>query len=349
MGKSIKMMNNEIFVRVVTNELSEGEKTQFEEWLKESPENEKEFEVFLSLWEKTGKEGIPAPPESENQWKNIKEKMKKETPRYTPKTRSSLSHRRGNHVVTWFSRIAAVLVLGISFYVLHQNEPINIQQDNVIVKEETQVYERVVRKGERAEVRLADGSMVYLNSYSKLKYPKYFDGESREVELEGEGYFVIAHNADKPFRVRTGKTVTEVVGTEFNIKYRSESEMELVVFKGAVKAYEEAKSEKTSLVEKGERVIFFDNIGFSRPQKVDVYQYNAWRENKLAFTNASLEQVMNEIGLYYNINTKFEFDSLKQKRLTGIFANSSLEDIVTAVSISLNVNIENKGNTLIIN
>ena len=102
----------------------------------------------------------------------------------------------------------------------------------------------IVPAGQRAELLLADGTKVWLNSRSKLKFPDRFQKDARKVELDGEGYFEVTHQEEAPFTVHTSKYDVKVLGTEFNVKaYKDKEQFETSLLKGSVEVSNANKSQ----------------------------------------------------------------------------------------------------------
>ncbi len=137
-------------------------------------------------------------------------------------------------VATWLTRVAAILLLPIIaflFYTLSEKNIASINYANMAVDS----IEIIAPIGSRAVVQLSDGSEVHLNFGSKLKYPQFFAGETREVILEGEGFFNVAHNPEKPFIVKTKQINIKALGTAFNVMaYRNDDEIETTLVNGKV-------------------------------------------------------------------------------------------------------------------
>lgn len=367
-----KTIDSQFLVRIIKNEVSTEEKEFFESWLHESEKNKEEFGNFILLWEKIGSAKTPPAHDAALQFKKIKERIalqeaesavafsseeiRKSAPASVKKVNvtrfSGLIHTSLSNRYAEFFKWGAGIAAGIAVVVLAIN--IFFSGNETMLPEITDLngisprnYEMYTAKGERNTVTLSDGSIVYLNSNSKLVYPKTFSGKDRQIELRGEAYFAVAHDPSKPFRVKTGSSTTEVVGTEFNLRYRS-NKMELVVAKGAVKAYRN-NSDKFVSVTKGNMVIYNPEKGFTIPQKVNVHRYTAWRENKLSFVQAQLFDVMNEIEMYYNVQVIYKNRHVKNKTLTGIFDADSLDHVLAMIALTMNMDIHREGKKIIVN
>ncbi|MDP4192913.1 MAG: FecR domain-containing protein [Bacteroidota bacterium] len=365
-----KTVDSQFLVRVINNEVSPEEKEFFESWLLESDANKEEFGNFVLLWDKAGNARIPDPPDAKQQFDSIKNKLKNKTDQkyfnspalYKPESESSpivqlpaenlkVQYRKEFFlsILSWTGKAAAaVVVLFLTWYLIaHSNDQILVSPSSVASESRVTKVEKVTLRGEKSTVTLSDGTIVYLNSNSRLTYPTAFGGRTREVELIGEAYFSVAHDKTKPFLVHTGTTITEVVGTEFNLKFRS-NKLNLVVAQGKVKAYRESSDNYVSLT-KGMMTSFVADKGFSKPEKVNTKQYTAWRENKLSFVHAPLHEVMNEIEMYYNVQIIYANKAIKNKTLTGIFDADSLDHVLSMISLTMEMNICREGKKVIVN
>ena len=204
----------------------------------------------------------------------------------------------------------------------------------------------MAHKGERITFPLSDGSTVYLNSDSKLIYPKYFSDDSRELELIGEAYFSVQPDKQRPFKVKSGKITTVVTGTEFNIVNRN-NEVKVVVANGTVNVLSDISGNPVEIT-KGEEVLADGNGKIGKPVIANMKYELAWRENKLAFINTPLNEIMDEIERCYNVNVLFKDDSVKTRRLTGIFETESLEQMLSLIKLALDINISRQGLTVVV-
>src|SRR5690606_39189801 len=139
----------------------------------------------------------------------------------------------------------------------------------------------------KGELTLADGSIVWLNSNSKLYYPDEF-GSERKVYLEGEAYFEIKPDPNKPFRIITGKGVTEVLGTAFNLNSTGDK-VTITVMEGMVAMYPEKQSEKKIILEKGESGFFHQAENELSKILMDDPNFLAWKTGIVRFEDSSLK------------------------------------------------------------
>ena len=184
---------------------------------------------------------------------------------------------------------------------------------------------------QKKEITLADGSRVWLNAESELKYPKTFDGKTREVYLSGEAYFDIRHNAAKAFIIHTGKVLTTVLGTAFNIKEdKSKHTVEVTVTRGKVSV---ANGNKLLGVLTPNQQISFNILKAQASQIViDANEVIAWQQSDLQFDDVSFADAVMQLQQHFNIKISFSNDKLKNCRFTGTSLNGeSLDKILNVI------------------
>ncbi|WP_408030357.1 FecR family protein [Tenacibaculum xiamenense] len=218
----------------------------------------------------------------------------------------------------------AILFSLASLYFLnntHNEQQIEIAQNDV---KETQY-------GQKFTLTLSDGTIVKLNSDSRIIYPKKFSGSTREIELEGEAFFDVAHNPDKPFIIKTGDLSTKVLGTSFNIQaYKESKNIEVTLATGKVALYN--KNKLTSNLTPSEQASFSKTSGELNIKKVDISKYIEWKEGVLRFENTSLAEASIKLEKWFGVQFKFENDQIKNCHFTGVFKNESLQNILDNIS-----------------
>lgn len=164
-------------------------------------------------------------------------------------------------------------------------------------------------RGGQFQVVLPDGTHVWLNSASSLRYPVYFDGKERRVELTGEGYFEVAKNKKMPFKVSTGNQVVTVLGTRFNINsYKEGASIKTTLLEGSVKI--------NTTAENNTQAVFLSpgqQAQVNKDNDVQVVQVNpanatAWKNGLFQFEDTNIRDVMQEFSRWYDVDFEFEGD-----------------------------------------
>jgi ferric-dicitrate binding protein FerR (iron transport regulator) len=156
------------------------------------------------------------------------------------------------------------------------------------------------------DMQLSDGSHVWLNAGSSVKYPVAFVGNERKVEITGEAYFEIAHNASKPFIVSKGETSVTVLGTHFNVNaYDDEDALRVTLLEGSVKV---SAANKVVTIKPGEQaqVNGGNAIGLVVNRGVDVDQVMAWKNGKFSFNKDDIRTVMRQLARWYDLEVVYE-------------------------------------------
>lgn len=161
-----------------------------------------------------------------------------------------------------------------------------------------------------AEVTLEDGSVVTLNAGSRLVYPQKFQGSRREVELQGEAYFKVKHDASHPFVVRANGISTKVLGTEFNVRSFSKQDTHVTLLQGSVLVSYASASKK--LIPGEDATI---QGGKMTVHSVDTEVYTAWKNGEFYFDNETLLDIAKEIGKWYNVSVIFQSPEKMHARL----------------------------------
>lgn len=192
-------------------------------------------------------------------------------------------------------------------------------------------------RGGEYNVTLSDGTKVFLNAASRLKYPVLFEKESRTVYLSGEAFFEVTRDDYRPFYVVTDALKIEVYGTSFNVNTRYESGVQAVLISGEI-GVQGRDSERVYRVAPSELIEFTGDGKFVKQEKVSVLPYVAWRDGKFIFENESLEHIMSTLSLWYDVDVFYANDSLKGHRFTGHMKKyEQIDTILDAISRILGV------------
>jgi ferric-dicitrate binding protein FerR (iron transport regulator) len=190
--------------------------------------------------------------------------------------------------------------------------------------------------GGEYKVTLADGSKVWLNAGSSLRYPAVFTGNDRPVTITGEGYFEVAENKAKPFRVFANGTELKVLGTKFNVKaYEQDKQVTATLVTGAV-AIQHGNTLK-NIKPNQQAIVLGDNINIKTNSKEEMEQVLAWKNGLINLEGESVASILQQIQRWYNVKTKIE-PGTPETTLTGTIEKSTplpkvLELLNTNVSV----------------
>ncbi len=185
------------------------------------------------------------------------------------------------------------------------------QEDKIVYNE------LVVPRGGEYDITLADGTHVWLNAESRLKYPAVFTGKERRVYLEGEGYFDVARDTAKPFFVETREQSVQVLGTAFNVyAYAGERVNYATLVRGQV-LVEDKQTGANRVLRPGEQVCLDVTDGKAVVREVDVRKEIAWKDGLFVFNGQTLEQIMSKLARWYNITVFYQNAEAKDMLFKG--------------------------------
>lgn len=199
--------------------------------------------------------------------------------------------------------------------------------------------------GGQYNIVLADGTKVYLNAVSSIKYPTQFNGDQRIVELDGEAYFEVAKNKNKPFIVKSGDQDIEVLGTHFNVHaYDNESVVKTTLLEGSVAV--NYKNQK-AILKPGQQSNVSDKFNKITIKQVDTEAAIAWKNGRFKFDNADLKTVMRQLERWYGINVEYRGDVPDVRFNGGTFMNKNLSEVLKVLELS-NIKFKVEGKTIIV-
>ncbi|MBO0340222.1 FecR family protein [Flagellimonas profundi] len=234
-------------------------------------------------------------------------------------------------------------------------------KEGVLTQEDAQAEKGKVRRntisvpfGKTLSVTLQDGSVVMLNSGSSMTYPSSFAFmDTREVVLNGEAFFEITKNPEKPFIVKTQAMYTQVFGTVFNVSaYEEDGPGQVVLVEGSVgvgESNDALNSKDLQMLKPYQKATHVqgDDVNFI-VEDVDVSSYISWTKGILAFENESMGQIIKRLQRQYDIAIVNQFEELEQRRFTGMFDEESIDNVLRTIQAHTNFSYEIEGNTITI-
>ncbi len=186
-------------------------------------------------------------------------------------------------------------------------------------------------RGGQFQIMLPDGTKVWLNAASSLKFPFRFTADERKVELSGEAYFEVAKNRDLPFRVQSARQTVEVLGTHFNIKaYPDEPAIKTTLLEGSVKVIQE-NSRNSVMLSPGQQSNVNEEMSVS---KVDTEFAIAWKNGLTSFKNADIKSILKQVERWYDVKAVYEGE-ISQRTFSGdIPRSSNLSELLQVLETS---------------
>ncbi|MEZ5145739.1 MAG: FecR domain-containing protein [Bacteroidales bacterium] len=194
---------------------------------------------------------------------------------------------------------------------------------------------------------LADGSKITLNQNSTLVYPKKFDDDQRKVKLNGDAFFEVAKNPEKPFIIEAGETQIKVLGTSFYVDARpGQNQVEVTVKSGRVALI--APDQSQVILTAGQKGIFIKNEKDLYKEENPDENYLAWKTGLIRFENTELGKVAKVLNRTYGVHITLQNRALENCRITANFENQTLADILLIVSETLDISVNRTANSIIL-
>ncbi len=298
----------------LNGELSDKEANEIINWYNQLDESKKELDHLEIIW-------------SLAERLDLMEKIDKQKAKSIINFRIEPLQSRWKLYLKHFQKVAAILILPVmllSAWLLFFHSE----------KENSTKQEFVAAYGIRSTLLLPDGSKVWLNSGSKLKYGEDFNHDHRTVYLTGEAFFNVTSNKAKPFDVVTEHFTVRAVGTEFNVFAYGDNEFETSLEKGSVQLFQSRQAGKEPLLEMkpGQRAMYAQ--GKVLMSEGDVTRFSAWREGKLIFKNTSMQEAIPKLERWFNVDIELKDPELLEYRFTAIFKNETIQQALEMLSFS---------------
>ena len=324
-----------LWAKYLNHEANEEETKLVEDWINSSKENNADFEESKNALEKAMLYYQNKRFDTKVAWEKINANRNK-VKTITIEQPSKPAFKAMNKVFKYAAAIVLISVLGsLTYYFGFQNSLHNL---NKVVSLEKQVLR---------EVELPDGSIVSLNSNSKLVFPSEFKGNTREVSIKGEAFFDIKPNAAKPFIITAGQARIKVLGTSFNVNAYPETDVvEVIVKTGKVEVTNRDGKTKESqvILVPGEKGTLYKPANKLHKTINENPNYNAWFTHDLIFENASMDKVISCLNKAYHITIEATGPEINELNLTAHFTDDQPVDYILDVittTFNLELTVEN--------
>jgi transmembrane sensor len=327
--KSYTQHMDDLLVKHLTGEATEAEVLQVEQWLASDEANKHYFEHFKLIWEESVQLTSTTAVDEQLAWERFQNRVKHGSfAKPKAKIWSLNSPLMRAAIITG-------LVIGIAaltFFLFHNNPGqviamVTVQAGNTVKADS-----------------LPDGSVVTLNKHSQVSYPEKFPGDKRVLQLNGEAFFKVQPDKQKPFEVHTNNVTITVVGTSFNVRSRGDT-TEVIVETGVV---EVATDKQTVILKAGQKAI----TGFTEAilQKHDNTDqlYNYYRSRKFVCEDIPLWKLAEKLNEAYDVNIVFGNDTVRNLQLNTTFENQPIDSILNLISRTFNISVAKEKGKIIL-
>lgn len=243
-----------------------------------------------------------------------------------PVTEAQLQSNRKPHTSYTFVK-EVIKIAAVSVVILFLS---NLYHKNQEKNTESPFQTISVPAGQRINITLPDGTDVWLNARTTIRYPLSFNRENRQIQLDGEAYFDVAEDKSKPFIVHTSKSRLEVLGTVFNVEdYSDKEDFETMLFEGSVKIIpEDELLQPVTLTAAYKAYLHEGKLNVIKENDYSVYR---WREGLICFKDESFSGMMNDFEKYYGLSIIIENEQVKKQHYSGKFRQTDGVDYALRV------------------
>ncbi len=329
--KNIEDFNRELLARYLSNELNSREILEVEHWLNQTEQNREELEQIRKMLLKVDTFYKAKNFDSGKAWKNVHSQI----------TRQQLKviqpKKRRKEVLLQFYKYAAIIVIAIllgtmGYYLGIKN------QVSVVYGELISGKKQVVN-----EYTLPDGTLVALNSNSQLTFPKHFKGDVREVTIQGEAFFDVTPDPEKPFIINAGNAQVKVLGTSFNVNAYPENEtVEVVVKTGKVQLIRKIQGNNSETSDKvflvpGDKGTLINESNLIEKTENKNPNYMAWKTHDLIFDDVPLSEVIQCLEKVYHVDIRVTEPGMNNLLLNAHFNKKPVDFVMDVVRLTFNL------------
>lgn len=308
-------MNEDRIINYLKNQCDKNEKVKIEEWINS---NQSQFNKIKYIWEKAGYNAENEKLDFEKAWKRVNQENRISNKSKTSKYKIGIRN---------IQKIAAAIIFILAVGYVLKNKITDKQHAIVWLEKENLTNDNL-------KVELEDGTFIWLNNNSKIKYSQNFNNKTREIFLSGEAFFDVARNEKVPFIVYTRNSTTKVLGTSFNINSLDTNTVEIVVVTGKVSF---AGPQNKVLINPGYKGVYTAASNNITIEKNSDLNFLAWKTREFVFEKASLEEVCKVLGKHFNTNIQLKDQDLNQKNLTASYSNKSLFEILDILELTFHI------------
>ena len=383
--KNTPRIDWEIIVKKINGTISEDENNTFNDWIKSSSDNRKYYENTIKYRKSIVNNRLSPidinNAKSSLKNKRKRKSLKSRFIKYTSyaailiipltigilifnSTNQYLGQNKISKIEPISNKAYLILSDGERVYLSNNNNIDNItendgtqikKQDNTIsylgtknadlVQNEIIYNEIKIPRGGEYQMTLSDGTKVWLNSASNLKFPVNFNSKIREVQLEGEAYFKVKKDASRPFIVKTPRGNIKVLGTSFNVfAYKNVEVSHTTLVEGKIE-FSDGVNKK--ILAPGEQAISSKADGDFQVKKVNTFLYTAWKDGLFVFEEENLESITNKLSLWYGVDFFYYNKEAKNYKLSGHMRRyEEFNDILKLIENITDVRFKIKGKTI---
>lgn len=338
-------MTKELLLKHIMGETDSIENQKVDLWLSESQKHREYYAELKNLWVR---ESMPQTTASAEELYNFHTKMEQK--------QRNKKNKVTRHLIFAYTAAAAAIIFAAYILLpktdsnkLHIEDFVRVALSDIPSEYIHTIY---TENGVKAKTILPDGSIVLLNSGSKISYPDKFIGDTREISFSGEGYFNVVSDSLKPMIIKTGHDLdVMVLGTEFNLKTFDSTKIETTLYSGKITLVTGIKSKgKASYTEiLPNTKSFISEKGTVQIQPMDKLTNTAtkaWTKGRIIFDNTPLEKVIEELERWHGVKIVVTDKSILKYKITADFNSESIVQIADLIKLSAMIDYKYQDNIL---
>ncbi len=305
---------DKLIIKYLNHELNPREWKELKKWLNEDAKNSAYLNTMEAYWKN-----------SDGKIERAKENVLRRLENDLFQADFQLSPKRNYYLLKIAASILLLCAFSFLFYYLGNQSTAMEKAVELMIEKETE-------PGQRLTTKLPDGSVVTLNSGTKLTFPEKFDDNQRIVELNGEAFFEVEHDKDRPFIVRSNGSIVKVLGTSFNVRtYLEEAMINVAVSTGKV-SFTSPDDKEAIILSPNQMITYQSGQQGIVVEKVDALDVFGWKDKILYFKNSELKDIIRELERWYGVRIVAKKDFSFKGNFTGEFENKSLENVLIGLS-----------------
>jgi len=305
-------------------------------WLTEDKANLDLFEEYRKTWLLTGKDAISSGLNIDTEWTEISKRMEQSEVSAPTSLPTPGKGRLVSMLTSWKAAAALIVLLGAAAVLFYLNSGPDMM--------------RVTADSGTIEQILPDGSVISLYKGSVIEFPSDFSENTREIKLDGEAYFSVVHDVDRPFIVSGNNARIKVLGTSFDVNTRvAENQISVVLTTGKISLYFKGKESENTILNPGEKAEISTSAKVITKSTNSDPNYMAWKTGKIVFDNTGLNQVIATISKVYQTEIRLADQQLNGCSLTATFEKQSLNSVLSVIGTTLDLTVSEENGVIVLN
>lgn len=321
-------MGKELFIKYLQGNCTESEFEQLLLWIREDSLKTSDREMVKDVWDEFEPK---AGPVERKKYAHILDKIHHQININRNSTQFVIQKKpTQNRIFSILTRAAAILLLPVLSLLLYTN-----LSDRDRYSDNLNDLEVEAPAGSRIHIELGDGTRIWLNHGSKLKYPHRFEGKNRKVFLTGEAYFEVAHNEKVPFIVGTNCLDVKATGTAFNVSaYPGDENIETTLVEGKIILYKSKTNHEIKTLSPGECLKFEAQKNTYTLDSEHTEKNTAWKDGMLVFKNERVGDVAKKLARWYNVEVEIANEKVNEFTFTATFMDETLPQVLDLMTLA---------------